>query len=192
MNDAEYNQVRLRLRNLFPSLWVWFKELPDDEGNSVVEAIRERWRWALMPLELCDVMEAIKQLSTQGTDPWPYSSDKERAGAIIADRVRQTKAEQAAAIRAARRTEKNPDLAPRGRDDFPVGKLFRLVTARIAQSHRHSAECLEYRQRTGRCLPGCSAPRDVADEVLAEWETCEQLGRVFEFEQEAASEAIIH
>ncbi len=135
-----------------------------------------------MPLDLIDVEAAVKRLSTQAADPWPYSSDKERAGAIIAERVRQTKAEQVAAVRAARRAEKNPDLAPRGKDDFPIGKLFRLVASRIAQSHRHSAECLEYRKQTGRCLPGCTAPREVADEVLAEWDTCEQLGRAFEFE----------
>lgn len=177
MTDTDYNALRLRLRALFPSLEVWFRELTPNAQ----EGIRERWRGALMQLDLIDVEAAVKQLSTQAADPWPLPSDKERAGAIIADRVRQAKAEQAAAARAARRAEKNPDLAPRGKDDFPIGKLFRLVAPRIAQSHRHSEECLEYRRQTGRCLPGCTAPREVADEVLAEWDTCEQLGRPFEF-----------
>jgi len=178
MTDTDYNALRLRLRALFPSLEVWFRELTPNAQ----EGIRERWRGALMPLDLIDVEAAVKQLSTQAADPWPYSSDKERAGAIIADRVLQAKAEQAAAARAARRAEKNPDLAPRGKDDFPIGKLFRLVASRIAQSDRHSEECLEYRRQTGRCLPGCTAPREVADEVLAEWDTCERLEKPFAFE----------
>lgn len=178
MTETDYNALRLRLRALFPSLEVWFRELTP----TAQDGIRERWRGSLMPLDLVDVEAAVKQLSTQAADPWPYSSDKERVGGIIADRVRQAKAELAAAAKAARMAAKSPDIVVRGTSEFPVGQLFRCVSMRIAQSDRHSLECQEYRARTGRCLPGCGVPKEVADEVLAEWDTCERLEKPFAFE----------
>ena len=65
MTDTDYNALRLRLRALFPSLEVWFRELTPNAQ----EGIRERWRGALMPLDLIDVEAAVKQLSTQAADP---------------------------------------------------------------------------------------------------------------------------
>lgn len=158
MNNHEWLTVKARIFRMFPSVAAWGARLSAESK----QAVGQRWEAALSRYEAADVNDTIDLLAAQPDSPWPFSSDYERIGAIIAretgDRIAQARD---------RATSPAASLPPRATGYTSTGIMSR-VSAAIEADGRHSDECLAHRQAYDRCLPECPVRGVVGRELGAE------------------------
>lgn len=178
MTADEFEALKKHIFATFPEMTEWGRKLDGEEtvteeinGQRITRtkpsadttnrrAISDRWWACLRDEKLADARKAVDELARQTGDPWPYPADKGRAGAIIADKCKQSRQRS---TRPPESTElAKPRFVPSG-----AGSLFGDVLRAIAEDSRHDAECQSHRQRLGRCRQGCPVPGLVAAERIA-------------------------
>lgn len=169
MTEQEVRRVKAHLYATFPSLKDWAGGLDglDESGRQVAcrdkrDAMGKRWTMTLLDVEVDDALRAVDEIARSENDPWPYSSDKERAAAIVASKARsfasaRSEARRSASVSIGRRSVANAGL----------GIMARLEAA-VAASGQHDEACQRHRQAKGRCRPGCGVTEAIAREIAAE------------------------
>ncbi len=169
MTDDDWKVCKQALFRTFPSLAAWADALDPpasaigDRSRAGREAMDRRWRGSLGRETLQDALQAIEKASLAPESPWPFPSDYERAGAILAGICRD-----------GRPRNRYNDLDPLAMGGRRPGAKYRSdgtyakVIDRIRTDTRHSPECVDYRQATGRCHRDCPVPSFVAAEILEE------------------------
>lgn len=169
MNDAEWKQCKVELFSLFPSLATWAdgldpKSVDGKRTTAGREAMNRRWLLALASYDASDVMDAIRTVATAAESPWPFPSDYERAGAILADVIRRKRNANAPPAE----YDQLGLQRPKRRGAYDEQSTFGRVLREIDASTNHAPECVEHRKARGKCLPTCPVPSDVARRIAAE------------------------
>jgi len=128
LNLDEYKSAANYIINTFPSLAAWREKLTPQQQA----AQRDRNRACLMDCEHADVMRAVAELAASPSDPWPYDSDKERAGAIIATNARDIAYQRVAA----RRNQETIEAGVRPTAPSPIVESLRALGEELAKLKR--------------------------------------------------------
>lgn len=157
MTPDEWKQFKRELFATFPTLKAWCQALPDEAKT----AINARWTATIGGESLRDAQDALRRASLTAESPWPFPSDYERAGAILADMVRRSKPAPSDL----------DDRAMAGRRRGSAyngdGTFSRFLRA-VDEHQGHSAECRAFRVANGRCLPTCPVPGEVGRSFAVE------------------------
>lgn len=169
MTDDEWKVCKQSLFRTFPSLAAWADTLDPpasaigDRSRAGREAMDRRWRGSLGRETLQDALQAIEKASLAPESPWPFPSDYERAGAILAGICRDSRPRNpGSSLDPAAMGGRRPGAK------YQSDGTYARVLALIRDDARHSAECVPYRQEFGRCHRTCPVPSLVARQLLEE------------------------
>lgn len=158
MTDDEFRTLKARIFRMFPSVATWGRGLSAEQR----QAIGQRWQACLARFDAQDAHSTLDDFAAMPDSPWPYASDYERIGAIIAkatgDRLARLRDASASPL----------DALPAKPTNYRSLGIMSRVSAAIEADTRHSAECLEHRRVYGRCLPECPVRSLVGRELAAE------------------------